>query len=66
MGKIKYPQYHITDHPTDFYVFYRESDKSKALWSGWIKGNPSLWHKINKAKRDDRNNMIIDLAKKVV
>ena len=62
---IKYPRYHVTDHPTDFYVWYQKSEKSRAMWSGWIKGDPSLWHKINKAKKDERNNLIIQLATKV-
>lgn len=62
---IKYPRYHVTDHPSDFYVWYQEAECKRALWSGWIKGDSNLWHKINSAKKADKQKMIVELATKV-
>lgn len=63
--KIKYPRYHLTDHPSDFYTWYQEAEGSRAMWSGWIKGDTNLWHKINKAKKDEKNKLIKELSTKV-
>lgn len=60
---IKYPRFHITEHPTDFYVFYEETHR-KAMWSGWIKGNSNLWHRLNKMKPSQKERAIIKLANK--
>lgn len=65
MKKIQYPRYHVTDHPADFYVFYQEREDGRAKWSGWIKGDLALWHKINKAKKEEKNKLIKELAIKV-
>lgn len=62
---IKYPRFHITDHPTDFYTWYQESESSKAMWSGWIKGDSALWHQLQKLKLKERHIMIIELSNKV-
>lgn len=62
---IKYPRYHVTDHPTDFYTFYQESSQHRAMWSGWIKGNSSLWYKIDKASKQEKNSLIKELSNKV-
>lgn len=61
---IKYPRFHISDQPADFYTWYQESESSKAMWSGWIKGNSNLWYKLKNAKLKQRQSMIIDLSKK--
>lgn len=64
MKKIQYPRYHVTDHPADFYVFYQEREGVRAKWSGWIKGDSSLWHKINKSSKEQKQKIIEDLATK--
>lgn len=60
--KTKYPRYHITDEPTAFYVWYQESEQSRAMWSNWIRGDANLWYKLRNASRDDKHRMIIKLA----
>lgn len=62
---IKYPRFHISDHPSDFYTWYQESKSSRAMWSGWIKGDTSLWYRLQNTKLKDRQKMIIDLSDKV-
>ncbi len=62
--KIKYPRFHITEQPTDFYVWYQKDEESKARWSGWIKGEAKLWYKIKNMKKKDQQNLIIGLCLK--
>lgn len=61
---IKYPRLHITDEPTSFYVWYQENENTKPLWSGWIRGDANLWYKLRNASRNEKKQMIINLAVK--
>jgi hypothetical protein len=33
------------------------------MWSGWIKGDSSLWYKLSNATKKEKEEYIIQLAK---
>jgi hypothetical protein len=40
------PHYAIIGNPSDFYIFRQLNKKDFGQFSGWVKGQSSLWHKL--------------------
>ena len=59
----KLPHYSIIGTPADFYLFRRLSKNEFGQFSGWIKGQINLWHKIKQSNKEERVSIIDEVFK---
>jgi len=58
------PHYAVIGQPQEFYVYRRTGNTgASSSWSGWVKGDINLYHKLKSIKNKDK---FISLANSLI